>query len=340
MLAIITGVTGQDGSYLSEFLLDKKYTVIGLTRRTSSPNTSRIEQLLKNSNFYLKEYDITDIVSIIHIFKNLPTYSSLEIYNLAAQSHVMSSFHQAETTTVVNGLGPLRLLEAIRLSEIKNVKFYQASTSEMFGKAQEFPQTETTQFYPRNPYGVSKLYAHWIVKNYRENYNMFACNGILFNHESERRGEEFVTRKITLGLSKILKDPNFVLKLGNLHSKRDWGHAEDYVYGMWLMLQHDIPDDYVLSSDNTHTILEFIETAFSMKGISIRWDGLGQNMKGYDSKSSRLLVEVDPSFYRPVEVDILVGNSIKARTVLGWTPKHDFINLVKRMVDSDTNEAV
>ncbi len=335
--AIITGVTGQDGSYLSELLLEKGYIVYGLTRRTSSSNTTRIDHILDAPNFHLKEYDITDIVSIINILKDLPEFDVIEVYNLAAQSHVLTSFSQPETTAMVDGVGALHVLEAIRTSNIKNVKFYQASTSELFGKVQEIPQKETTPFYPRSPYGVAKLYAYWIVKNYRESYGMFACNGILFNHESERRGTEFVTRKITMGIAKLLKDPKHVIRLGNIDSQRDWGHAKDYVYGMWLMLQRDTPEDYVLGTGKTHTVRKFIETAFKVVGITVRWEGEGVHEKGYNSSTNRLLVEFDPKFYRPAEVDLLVGDPTKAYNELGWRHTISFEQMVERMVKSDCN---
>jgi GDPmannose 4,6-dehydratase len=335
-VGIITGVTGQDGSYLAELLLDKDYYVIGLNRRTSLPNTQRIDHLIGRKNFELREFDMTDIVSMIHALRDLPDNERVEIYNLAAQSHVLTSFYQPEHSTDVDALGSLKLLEAIRIVDIKNVRFYQASTSELYGKVQEIPQSETTPFYPRSPYGVAKLYSFWIVKNYRESYGMFACNGILFNHESERRGHEFVSRKISLGVSKSQKDDTFVLKMGNLNAKRDWGHAKDYVEGMWRMLQSEIPDDYVLASGETHTVREFIEKAFQVIGVTIRWEGEGDNEKGYDS-SNRLLIEVDPKYYRPAEVDILIGDPSKAERELGWKRNISFDDLVKRMVEIDIN---
>jgi GDPmannose 4,6-dehydratase len=328
--AVITGVTGQDGSYLSELLLEKGYVVYGLTRRSSISKFERIAHLLSNPNLIIKEYDLTDMVSIMNVLKSI-SYSTLEIYNLAAQSHVGLSFEQPENTVLIDGLGCLKFLEAIRLLNMKNVKFYQASTSELFGKVQETPQTENTPFYPRSPYGVAKLYAFWITKNYRESYNMFACNGILFNHESERRGVEFVTRKITTGISKCMKNPAHVISLGNLDSKRDWGHAKDFVYGMWLMMQQDIPSDYILSTGETHTVREFVEKAFLVMNIVIRWEGIGVNEKGYDSKTGRLLVDVNPEFYRPAEVDLLIGDHTKARSELGWSPRIKFEELVREM---------
>lgn len=337
--AVITGVTGQDGSYLSELLLEKNYKVYGLIRRSSTSNYERINHFMDHKNFELKEYDITDIVSIMNILKNITEYSVLEIYNLAAQSHVATSFKQPENTSLIDGLGCLKILEAVRLLNMKDVKIYQASTSELYGKVQEIPQSENTPFYPRSPYGVAKLYAYWIMKNYRESYGMYTCNGILFNHESERRGVEFVTRKITTGISKCLRDPNHFISLGNLDSRRDWGHAKDYVYGMWLMMQQDIPDDYVLATGETHTIREFIEKAFAVVDINIIWKGTGINEKGYNSKDGRLLVEVNPEYFRPAEVDILVGDATKAQTVLGWRPVIQFNDLIKRMVLSDCNQS-
>lgn len=334
-VGIITGITGQDGSYLAELLLDKGYYVIGLNRRTSLPNTQRIDHIIGNKNFELREFDMTDIVSMIHALRNLPENDRIEIYNLAAQSHVLTSFYQPEHSADVDALGTLKILEAIRIVGLKNVRFYQASTSELYGKVQEIPQSETTPFYPRSPYGVAKLYSFWIVKNYRESYDMFACNGILFNHESERRGHEFVSRKISLGVSKSRKDESFVLKMGNLNAKRDWGHAKDYVEGMWRMLQSESPDDYVLASGETHTVREFIEKAFQVIDVTISWEGEGENEKGYDSKTGRLLVEVDPKYYRPAEVDILIGTPSKAERELGWKRNISFDQLVKRMVEND-----
>lgn len=334
-VAVITGITGQDGSYLAELLLNKNYKVIGLNRRTSLSNTQRINHILKQPNFTLNEFDMTDIVSMLHAMRGLNNYSVIEIYNLAAQSHVHTSFFQPETSANVDALGTLRILEAIRILELKNVKFYQASTSELYGKVVEVPQTENTPFYPRSPYGVAKLYSYWIVKNYRESYGMFACNGILFNHESERRGPEFVSRKITIGISNILKDNNFVLKIGNLNAKRDWGHAKDYVEGMWRILQADKPDDYILATGETHTVREFIEKAFKLKNINIRWEGNGIDEKGYDSISGRLLIEVDPIYYRPAEVDLLIGNPSKAEKTLGWKRNISFDQLIETMVNAD-----
>ena len=334
-VAVITGVTGQDGSYLSELLLSKGYTVVGLTRRTSTPNTSRIEHILDNPHFQLKQADMGDFSSLLNIFKETTTYDRIEVYNLAAQSQVHTSFTQPEYTADVNGIGVVRMLECLRTLDIcEKSRFYQASTSELYGKVMESPQTETTPFYPRSPYGVAKQYAFWIVKNYRESYGMFACNGILFNHESERRGEDFVTRKITRGISKIYSDKSFVLEVGNIDAKRDWGHAQDYVYAMWLMLQQDVPDDYVIASEETHTVREFIQTAFEKAGHQIVWSGTELNEVATD-ETGRIVVRINPKFYRPAEVDILIGNATKARTNLGWVRNVTFEGLVERMVKND-----
>ena len=334
-IAIITGVTGQDGSYLVEFLLEKNYTVIGLTRRTSLPNTGRISHLLGRPGFSMDEFDITDIGSIIRVFQKLPTYERLEVYNLAAQSHVNTSFYQPECSANVDAIGPLKILEAIRLCKMENCRFYQAATSEMFGRVQEIPQSESTPFYPRSPYGVAKMYSFWIVKNYRESYDMYACSGILFNHESERRGHEFVTRKITLAVAQCMRNKDAVLKLGNLDSKRDWGHARDYVKGMWLMLQQEVADDFVMAPGETHTVREFVERSFRVTGIEIEWRGSGVDEVGVDTQTGRILVRVDPKLYRPAEVDLLIGNPAKARTVLGWVPEMTFETLVETMTKYD-----
>jgi GDPmannose 4,6-dehydratase len=334
--AIITGITGQDGSYLAELLLEKNYNVIGLVRRSSNVNTSRISGILHHPNLSLIQADMGDSTSIMNIFLPLRDVARIEIYNLAAQSHVHSSFSQPEYTADVNGTGVLRILEVIRqLGLIDKARFYQASTSEMFGKVVETPQSETTPFYPRSPYGVAKLYGFWITKNYRESYGMFACNGILFNHESERRGEEFVTRKITKGIAKLYSDPTFTLEIGNMDAKRDWGHAQEYVYGMWLMLQQDVPDDFVLATGETHTVREFVELAFKSIGHSITWSGDEINEIGTD-ETGRIVVRINPKFYRPAEVELLIGNPTKAKTVLGWTPKISFEELVSRMMVADS----
>jgi GDPmannose 4,6-dehydratase len=338
MLAVVTGITGQDGSYLAELLLSKNYTVVGLMRRSSTPNTSRIAHLLSHPNLRLEQADLTDSTSIACVFSQLHSAKRIEVYNLAAQSHVGTSFSQPEYTANVDGLGPLRILEVIRQQGLADkTRFYQASTSELFGKVQETPQSETTPFYPRSPYGVAKLYSHWIVKNYRESYGMFASNGILFNHESERRGEEFVTRKITKAIARIKQDPEFCLRLGNLDAKRDWGHAQDYVYGMWLMLQHDVPEDFVLATGETHSVREFVELAFKAAGITLSWGGSGENEIAMD-QTGRVVLRVDPAFYRPADVEVLIGNNAKAKRVLGWTPKISFQDMITAMVKLDCSE--
>jgi GDPmannose 4,6-dehydratase len=334
--AIITGITGQDGSYLAELLLEKNYKVVGLVRRSSNVNTARISEILNHPNLSLVQADMGDSTSIMNVFLPLKDAARIEVYNLAAQSHVHSSFSQPEYTADVNGTGVLRILEAIRqLGLVEKTRFYQASTSEMFGKVVETPQSETTPFYPRSPYGVAKLYGFWITKNYRESYGMFACNGILFNHESERRGEEFVTRKITKGIARVYSDPTFTLEIGNMDAKRDWGHAQEYVYGMWLMLQQDIPDDFVLATGETHTVREFVELAFKSIGHSISWSGEEINEIGTD-ETGRVVVRMNPKFYRPAEVELLIGNPNKAKTVLGWSPKITFEELVSRMMVADS----
>ena len=342
-VALITGITGQDGSYLAEFLLHKGYEVHGILRRSSSFNTGRIEHLylednlsenIHAKNIHLHYGDMTDSSSLIKII-NLVKPN--EIYNLAAQSHVKVSFDLPEYTAEVDAIGTLRLLEAIRmLHMVKDVKIYHASTSELFGLVQEVPQKETTPFYPRSPYGVAKLYAFWIVKNYREAYDMFACNGILFNHESERRGETFVSRKITTAIARMVHKKQHKLLLGNLDAKRDWGYAKDYVDCMWLMLQQETPEDFVIATGETRTVREFATLAFQMAGIEIVWDGAGINEKGIDKNTGKILVEVDSKYYRPTEVDLLLGDSSKAQKVLGWNPnKTTFPQLVKLMVESD-----
>jgi GDPmannose 4,6-dehydratase len=333
-VAIITGITGQDGSYLAELLLEKQYHVIGMARRSSSPNYDRIRHLLTNQNLELHEADMCDTTSIREVLQCIVQYDRIEIYNLAAQSHVHTSFRQPEYTANVDAIGPLRILETIRSLGISaKTRFYQASTSELFGKVVEAPQTEQTQFYPRSPYAVAKLYAFWIVKNYRESYGMFACNGILFNHESERRGAEFVTRKITLGINQLYKDPNFVLELGNLDTQRDWGYAPDYVEGMWRILQHDTPIDFVLATGELHSVREFLEEAFSCIGKTIRWEGEGENECGYDG--DRIVVRVNKDFYRPAEVNTLIGDATFARNLLGWKAKVSFKELVSIMIKHD-----
>jgi GDPmannose 4,6-dehydratase len=339
-IAFITGITGQDGSYLAEFLLEKKYYVHGLIRRSSTINTTRIDHIFNNSNLQLHYGDLTDSSCLFMCLSNIKDkyndIKCLEIYNLAAQSHVKVSFEMPEYTADTDAFGTLKLLEAIRANNLENVtKFYQASTSELYGLVQEVPQSEKTPFYPRSPYGVAKLYSYWIVKNYREAYNMFACNGILFNHESERRGHNFVTRKITLGLNKILQGETNKLIMGNIDSLRDWGHARDYVEGMWLILQQDKPDDFVLATGIMHSVREFIEKSFALKGFNIKWRGSGINEIGYDEITGRELIFIDPKYFRPTEVELLIGDATKARTILNWEPKIDFYNLVKIMVESD-----
>jgi len=337
-VAFITGITGQDGSYLAELLLEKGYTVYGIIRRSSSINTSRIDPIFDRLN--LRYGDLTDGTQLCQILAEIKETcpSRLEIYNLGAMSHVKISFEVAEYTADVDALGTLRLLNAIRTCGLSSItRFYQASTSEMYGKVQEVPQTENTPFYPRSPYGVAKLYAHWITKNYRESYGLFACSGILFNHESPRRGHNFVTRKITLALGNILRGEQDVLVLGNLNAKRDFGHAKDYVYGMWLMLQQDVPDDYVLSTNEFHSVREFVEMAFLEKGVRIVWKGHGLEEEGVDESTGKVYVKVSDKYFRPAEVDELLGNSEKARRELGWQPKYSFGDLVREMVNADTN---
>ena len=329
--ALITGVTGQDGSYLSEFLLSKGYGVHGLIRRASTHNTERIDHI-KNDNFHLYEADLSDSLSLIRIINKIQPD---EVYNLAAQSHVGSSFDVPEYTANVTGTGTIRLLEAIR--QVKpDAKFYQASTSELFGGIPGTePQSEKTPFHPRSPYGVAKLYSYWIVKNYREAYNMFAVNGILFNHESPRRGENFVTRKISIGVANIIAGKQEKISLGNLDAKRDWGFAGDYVEGMYLMLQQETPGDYVLASKETHTVRAFATLAFRAAGIEIEFEGEGVKEKGYDKKTGKLLVDVNPEFFRPAEVEVLLGDSTFAETTLSWRRKVSFNDLVKMMVEAD-----
>ena len=337
-IALITGVTGQDGAYLAELLLNKNYEVHGIKRRASSFNTSRIDHLYKDKhkedvNFFLHYGDLTDSTNLIRIIQEVQPH---EIYNLGAQSHVKVSFEVPEYTANSDAVGTLRILEAIRILKMENkVKFYQASTSELYGKAQEVPQTETTPFYPRSPYGVAKLYAFWIVKNYREAYGMFACNGILFNHESPLRGETFVTRKITRAASKIKLGLQEKLYLGNLNAQRDWGHAKDYVEGMWRMLQYEKPEDFVLATGKTTTIREFCNLSFKELGIEIKWEGEGENEVGIDQSSNKVIISIDNNYYRPTEVDLLIGDASKAKKLLSWTPKYELESLVKEMVNAD-----
>ena len=336
--ALITGVTGQDGAYLAELLLSKGYEVHGVKRRASLFNTDRIDHLYQDKhrddvNFYLHHGDLTDATNLIRIIQEVQPN---EIYNLGAQSHVKVSFEVPEYTANSDAVGTLRLLEAVRILKLeKKVKFYQASTSELYGKAQEIPQSENTPFYPRSPYGVAKLYAYWIVKNYREAYGMYACNGILFNHESPIRGETFVTRKITRAVAKISLGIQDKIYIGNLNSQRDWGHARDYVEGMWLMLQQEKPEDYVLATGVTTTVRDFCYMAFSEVGIEIKWEGEGNQEKGIDKSTGKVLVEVDPNYYRPTEVDLLIGDATKAKEQLNWQPKVTVPSLVKEMVASD-----
>ena len=339
-VALVTGINGQDGSYLAELLLDKRYIVWGLVRRSSDINTKRIDHLYSNINLILRYYDLTDSCNIVNILNEIKSsyeeIDILEIYNLAAMSHVKVSFEIPEYTGNVDGLGVLRILEAIKNSDMLNkIKFYQASTSELYGLVQEVPQKETTPFYPRSPYGVAKLYGYWITKNYRESYNLFCCNGILFNHESPRRGPTFVTRKITLGLNKILKGEADKLILGNLDAKRDWGHAKDYVEGMWRILQSNTPDDYVLSTNEFHSVREFVEKSFEIKGFNIKWKGKGLDEIGYDENTGRELIFISEKYFRPAEVEELLGDSSKSRKELDWEPKYTFDNLVKEMVEED-----
>ena len=337
-VALITGVTGQDGAYLSEFLLNKGYIVHGVKRRSSMFNTDRIDHLYKDThenkvNFFLHYGDLTDSTNLIRIVQEVQPD---EIYNLAAQSHVKVSFETPEYTANADGIGTLRLLEAIRILGLeKKTKFYQASTSELYGLVQEIPQRETTPFYPRSPYGVAKLYAFWITKNYRESYNMFTCNGILFNHESPVRGETFVTRKITRAAAKISLGLQHKLFLGNIDAERDWGHAKDYVEGMWLMMQQDTPDDYVLATGKKVSVRKFVEMSFKHVGIELKWEGKGVDEKGINVATNKAVVEIDPEYFRPSEVDLLVGDASKAEKKLGWKPKYTVEELCKEMVLSD-----
>ena len=348
-IALITGVTGQDGAYLSEFLLNKGYEVHGVKRRTSIINTSRIDHLyqeeyVSDRNFFLHYGDLTDSSNIIRLIKQIKPH---EIYNLAAMSHVKVSFEIPEYVADVDGLGTLRILEAVRLLGLESkTKIYQASTSELYGKVQEIPQSESTPFYPRSPYGVAKLYAFWISKNYRESYNMFVSNGILFNHESPLRGETFVTRKITMSISRMAFGKQKKLLIGNLDAKRDWGHAKDYVEMMWLILQQEIPDDYVIATGETHTVRDFIIKAFKCIGVGIQFEGNGLNEKAkvksvnntnYNFKINQIVVEVDGRYFRPAEVDLLIGDPSKAKNDLGWKAKTSFLDLISEMMDNVVN---
>jgi GDPmannose 4,6-dehydratase len=339
-VALISGITGQDGSYLTEFLLQKGYEVHGIIRRSSSFNTFRIDHIYNdaqylNSRFFLHYGDLTDSSNLNRLVEKIrPT----EIYNLGAQSHVQVSFEVPEYTAEVDGIGTLRFLDAIRETGLKT-RFYQASTSELYGKVQQIPQTEKTPFYPRSPYAAAKLYAYWIVVNYREAYNVFASNGILFNHESERRGKTFVTRKITVGASKILLGQQDILLLGNLDSKRDWGYAPEYVEGMWRMLQADKPDDFVLATNETHTIREFVEETFRVLGDEIIWKGKALTERGVLKSTGKVVVRIDPKYFRPTEVDLLIGNPAKAKKILGWNPQVTFRQLVRIMAEADFEKA-
>lgn len=340
--ALITGVTGQDGAYLAELLLNKGYIVHGVKRRSSLFNTDRIDHLYQDPheehvNFSLHYGDLTDSTNLIRIIQEVQPD---EIYNLAAQSHVQVSFETPEYTANADAVGTLRLLEAIRILGLtEKTRFYQASTSELYGNVQEIPQSEKTPFYPRSPYGVAKLYSYWITVNYREAYNIFGCNGILFNHESPLRGETFVTRKITRAIARIKLGLQDKIYLGNLNAKRDWGFAGDYVEAMWLMLQQDEPDDFVIATGETHEVREFVEQAFTQIGIEIQWQGEGVNEKGLDKATGKILVEVDPRYFRPTEVEILLGDPTKAKEKLGWEPKVTFGELVRMMVEADLEEA-
>lgn len=334
--ALITGITGQDGSYLSELLIEKGYDVHGVVRRSSTFNTGRIEHIfqdphVEDKSLTLHYGDLTDSSNLSRLIESI---NPDEIYNLAAQSHVRVSFDMPEYTGDVVGLGTLRLLDAIRDTKIKT-KIYQASSSEMYGMVQHIPQSEDTPFYPRSPYGVAKVYAYWITKNYRESYDIFACNGILFNHESPRRGETFVTRKITRGLSRIKLGIDDILYLGNLEAKRDWGYAKEYVEGMWMMLQQDQPDDYVLATNETHTVREFVELTCKTLDINLEWSGEGLNERGIDTKTGKVIIAIDPEYFRPAEVDLLIGDYSKAKKIMGWEPKTTFEGLVALMAEAD-----
>lgn len=329
--ALIFGVTGQDGSYLSEILLEKGYEVHGVKRRSSSYNTSRVDNIYNNKKFKLHYGDVTDSLNVTNLIQSIKPD---EIYNLAAQSHVKVSFEIPEYTANVDALGTLRILETIRLLGMEGlVKFYQASTSELYGLVQEVPQSETTPFYPRSPYGVAKLYGFWAVKNYREAYNIFACNGILFNHESPRRGETFVTQKIVMGLNSVKKGESPCLYLGNLNALRDWGHAKDYSEAMYLMLQQNIPDDYVVATGEQYSVRQFVESCAPYFDMDIKWENEGIDEVGIDSNTGKVVIAVDEKYFRPTEVATLLGDSSKARKTLGWVPKYSFDDLVKEMCE-------
>lgn len=333
--AFITGITGQDGSFLTEFLLEKGYEVHGIIRRASSFNTERIDHLMGNKNVHLHHGDLSDSANLN---KLLRTIHPDEIYNLGAQSHVKVSFEVPEYTAQVDAIGTLRILDAM-INQCPEAKFYQASTSELYGLVQEIPQKETTPFYPRSPYGVAKLYGFWITKNFRESYNLYSCNGILFNHESERRGKTFVTRKITTNLAEISVGLRDVLRLGNLDAQRDWGYAKEYVEAMWLMLQQDVADDFVIATGKMYTVRDFVQRAASHIGLDIVWEGTGVDEKGYDKTSGKLVVEVDPRYFRPAEVELLIGDATKAKEKMGWEAKVGIDELVEIMMVNDIKEA-
>lgn len=333
--AFITGITGQDGSFLTELLLEKGYEVHGIIRRASLFNTQRIDHLMNNSNLHLHHGDLSDSANLN---KLLGTIKPDEIYNLGAQSHVKVSFDVPEYTAQVDAVGTLRILDAM-INQCPEAKFYQASTSELYGKVQEIPQTETTPFYPRSPYGVAKLYGFWIVKNFRESYGLYACNGILFNHESERRGKTFVTRKITTNLAEIYTGQREVLKLGNMDSQRDWGYAKEYVEMMWMMLQQEEAEDFVVATGKMYTVRDFVTRAAKHVGFDLVWKGEGVDEKGYDRETGRLIVEVDPKYFRPAEVELLIGDPTKAKEKLGWVPKVEIDELIEIMMTHDIKEA-
>lgn len=330
-VALITGITGQDGSYLAELLLEKGYVVHGVIRRASVFNTERIDHLIGREHFVLHHGDVTDSSNIN---KLMSTIQPDEVYNLAAQSHVQVSFEVPEYTAQVDAMGTLRILDALR-NYCPKARFYQASTSELYGKVQEIPQTENTPFYPRSPYGVAKIYGFWIVKNFREAYNLYACNGILFNHESERRGKTFVTRKITIGLAEVAQGIRSTLTLGNLDSKRDWGYAKEYVEAMWLMLQQDEPEDFVIATGKTYTVRDFVERAAKYVGYDIVWEGTGVDEVGIDRNSGKKVIEINPKYFRPTEVDLLIGDATKAKNKLQWEAKVELDELVKIMMEHD-----
>jgi len=339
-IALITGITGQDGSYLSEFLISKNYKVYGIIRKHSSISTQRLNNIYKNKNLKLYYGDCCEILSLINVFNEIkkqnPDLKTLEIYHLAAQSHVQVSFVIPEYTGNVDALGTLRLLEAIvKCDLVDKVKFYNATTSELFGDVLEVPQKETTPFNPQSPYAIAKLYSYWIVKNYRKQYNMFACNGILFNHTSPRRGETFACKKITMAVANIKKRKQQYLELGNIYAKRDLGHAKDYVYGMWLMLQKETPDDFVLSMNETHSIKSIVEMAFKVVDIEIEWKGQGIDEIGLNKKTNETIVVINQKYFRPCEVELLIGDSSKAREILKWKPVYNVEEIIKEMVEDD-----